>query len=125
MKVIHFVPAQPNEFAYFFIKQSDDHEILLERHPLIGFATKTYEVGSGELVIETYPVSSIGDNATPHFIQRYDGTFTDAKGEHASYSITEFMQKWGYEPDNLTDLPPQNPKELREYVWRPLRNPQD
>lgn len=124
MSVTQFIPAQPNEFAYFDIQISEACDVVLERHPLIGFLTKSYETVQGEVVIEAWPVSTVGENVTPNFIQRHDGTFTDTQGECTCYSIIDMMYERGFEPDNSIALPPENPKELSEFVWRPLRNPQ-
>jgi hypothetical protein len=99
--------------AYFDIQTSEACDVVLERHPLIGFLTKSYETVQGEVVIEAWPVSTVGENVTPNFIQRHDGTFTDTQGERTCYSIIDMMYERGFEPDNSIALPPRIRKSYR------------
>lgn len=123
MSTINFVPAQPGDFGYF-IKESTNPgcKIWLERHPLIGFATKVDVTDSGELTAMTQPVCLIGESNPPDFICRYDGIFTDSNGDQLSHSLIEMMQHFGFEPDDARIPPLDSAKELQEYVWRPIRN---
>ncbi|MFM1703579.1 hypothetical protein ACJ5ZS_21615 [Aeromonas salmonicida] len=125
MSTFQVVPAQPGEFGYLVVEPNDSGETILERFPLIGYATRITENKEQELTVKILPVCTLGDSFTPAFIQRYDGTFMNSDGDHLRYSLTEMMECFGFEPDNQMTLPPENAKELSEYVWRPLRNPQD
>ncbi|MGE6115928.1 hypothetical protein ACLHZU_07500 [Aeromonas salmonicida] len=125
MSVTHFVPAQPGEFGYLVVDPNDNGETILERSPLIGYSIRITENSSQEQIVQTLPVCTIGESFTPAFIQRYDGTFTDCDGEHIRYTLEGMMELFGFEADDQIALPPTNAKELSEYVWRPLRNPQD
>lgn len=125
MSSSHFVPAQPGEFGYLILEPNEIGEATLERFPLIGYAIHITEKNSGEPIVQTLPVCTPGESFTPKFIQRYDGTFTDCNGDHLCYSLAEMMEVFGFEADDQISLPPTDAKELSEYVWRPLRNPQD
>ncbi len=121
----HFSPAQHGEFGYLIEEPNDIGETTLQRFPLIGYAIHITENSSKEPTVQTLPVCIPGDSFTPVFIQRYDGTFIRSNGDHLCYSLAEMMQTLGFEADDQISLPPTNAKELSEYVWRPLRNPQD
>lgn len=123
MEVTHFVRAQHGEFGYALSKPNTDHEITLTRYPIIGYCVHVSDTKNEEVMLFTSPVCSVGGNCEPMFVQRYDGTFTDANGERQFYSLVEVMAHYGYEPNDVGVLPPTNPKELSLYVWRPRRNP--
>ncbi|KDV02695.1 hypothetical protein AW15_10850 [Aeromonas sp. HZM] len=91
---------------------------------MLGYAVKITEGGPEDLKIQTLPVCTTGESFTPNFIQRYDGTFSQTEGDQLCYSLSEMMNHFGFEADDLHTLPPANAKELSGYVWRPLRNPQ-
>ena len=124
MATTHFIPAQPSEYGYIIVEPNDNGETTLERYPLLGYAFKITEGGPEDFKIQTLPVCTTGESFTPNFIQRYDGTFSRADGEYLCHSLSEMMNLFGFEADDLHTLPPANAKELSGYVWRPLRNPQ-
>lgn len=118
MPETHFFPAQANEFGYVIVDVSDDGDVILERHPLIGFSTQISESRFQKIIIQTRPVCTVGDNLTPDFIQRYDGSFTDCNGERLSHSLAEMMRGFGFEPEEQIRLHSDNGRELHERHWR-------
>ena len=68
MPETHFFPARDNEFGYIIIDLTDDGKAMLERHPLIGFATQISESRFHKIIVQTRPVCTVGDNLTPDFI---------------------------------------------------------
>ena len=124
MSSTHFSPALPGEYGYIIVEPNDNGETTVQRYPLLGYAIKITEGGPEDLKIQTLPVCTTGESFTPNFIQRHDGTFSRADGEYLCYSLSDMMNLFGFEADDPQWLPPTNVKELSEYVWRPLRNPQ-
>lgn len=118
MTETHFFPARVNEFGYVIIDITDDGKAILERHPLIGFATQISESRFQKVIVQTRPICMVGDNLTPDFIQRYDGSFTDCNGERLSHSLAEMMQCFGFEPEEHIRLQAKNGVEGWECHWR-------
>lgn len=118
MTETHFFPARVNEFGYVIIDITDDGKAILERHPLIGFATQISESRFQKVIVQTRPICTVGDNLTPDFIQRYDGSFTDCNGERLSHSLAEMMQCFGFEPEEHLRLQAKNGVEGWECHWR-------